>query len=103
MLELRLLLSWSLGPFLHLHAITFLILYLEFDRHLPTCMAWGGHGDFRCWLRKGRLRSFSSEEGGRMGFPAEALVSCASQAPCRYEAPEDGEGEKTLWIKCFTI
>lgn len=103
MLELRLPLSWGFGPVLLFHAITFLILHMVFDRHLPTCMAWEGRGDFRCWLRMGRLRLFFSEDGGGRGFPAEALVFCSSQAPCRCETPEAGEGERTLWIRCFTI
>lgn len=38
-----------------------------------------------------------------MGFPSEALVFCASQAPCKYATLEAGEGERTLWTKCFAI
>lgn len=65
---------------------------------MPTCMAWEGHDDFKFWFRKGRLCSFCSEKGGRMGFPAEALTFCTSQTPCRYETPEAEEGERTIWV-----
>lgn len=34
-----------------------------------------------------------------MGFPAEALVFCASRAPCRYETPEAGEGGESALDK----
>lgn len=34
-----------------------------------------------------------------MGFPVEALVFCASQAPCRYETPEAGEGGESALDK----